>query len=177
VVGSARETWQAIAPYVERENVNIDLPWLQPGAAQVRQGNGLARQGRWDLAEVEWTAAVTRFPFNNAAKRNLALAQVAREDFRGAKQTLGTLGPLRSRKQQAETLVWMDQRHRWYQSAMGLPTPEEGWAFPEPVANPGDTAAKSTAADPWEGPWWTAIPFTKPPGWSWRKWYLQPWAL
>lgn len=177
IAASARETWQAITPYLEKEDAEIALPWLQPGASQVRRGNAYARGGRWDLAEAEWTAVAARYPFSDAAKHNLAVAQAAREDFSGAKETLGTLGPLRSRELQSRTLVWLDQRHRWHQTALGLPPPPEGWAFPEPLPPSQDSVAKSTAPAPEEQPWWCAIPFTKPPGWTWRQWIFQPWAL
>ena len=177
IAASARQTWQAVTPYIEKENAVLALPWLQPGASQVRRGNGYARIGRWDLAEVEWTSAATRYPLSNAAKHNLALAQAAREDFEGAKHTLGTLGPLRSRKLQSESLVWLDKRHRWHHTALGLPPPAEGWAFPESNAAAQRPPAPSTAPDPEDLPLWTAIPLTKPPGWTWRQWLFQPWAL
>lgn len=183
----ARQSWQAVAPYVSREDVVLDLPWFQPGAAQVRRGNGYARQGRWDLAEAEWTAAATKYPFSNAAKHNLALAMAAREDFAGAKQQLGTMNMLRSRSLQAETLFWLDDHHRRYVKATDSPPPAEGFAFPEPPPDPNRSlivtdetssgTTKSTAPGPDELPLWTAIPFTKPPGWTWKQWLLQPWAL
>ena len=176
IAASARQTWQSVTPYLARENVDIALPWLQPGAAQIRRGNAYARIGRWDMAEAEWTIAATRYPWSNSAKLNLAIAQVAREDFEAGKATLGTMGPLRMRKLQGETLVWMDQRHRWYVQSLGLPPPEHGWAFPEPVREPIVTST-STAPAPADAPWWTVIPFTKPPGWSWQQWLFQPWAL
>lgn len=176
IAASARQTWQSVIPYVEKENVVIALPWLQPGASQIRRGNAYARIGRWDMAEQEWTIASSQHPWSNSAKLNLAVAQIAREDFEAGKATLGTMGPLRLRRRQAETLVWMDQRHRWYHESLNLPPPENGWAFPEPSREP-IAAAPSTAPSPADSPWWTAIPFTKPPGWTWRQWITQPWAL
>lgn len=176
IAASARQTWQAVAPYMSKEDVVIALPWFQPGASQIRRGNAYARIGRWDMAEEEWTIAASRHPWSNSAKLNLAIAQVAREDFEAGKATLSTLGPLRLRKRQAETLVWMDQRHRWYHESLGLPPPDGGWSFPEPEREP-QTLTPSTAPDPQEAPWWTVIPFTKPPGWTWQQWIFQPWAL
>ncbi|MCC6509367.1 MAG: hypothetical protein IT423_09685 [Pirellulaceae bacterium] len=177
VAASARQTWQSVAPYIEKEDAILALPWLQPGASQIRRGNGYARIGRWEQAETEWTIAATRHPWSNTAKHNLALAQAAREDFESAKYTLGTMGPLRMRKRQSETLVWIDQRHRWHHEALGLPPPEGGWAFPDPVLEAERPLATSVAPDPEDAPWWTAIPGTKPPGWTWRQWLFQPWAL
>jgi hypothetical protein len=177
IAASARQTWQAIAPYVEKEDAVLALPWFEPGASQVRRGNAYARSGRWDLAEVEWTAAHTKHPFSNSAKHNLAMAQAAREDFSGAKETLGSMGPLRRRKLQSESLVWLDARHRWHHDALGLPPPAEGFAFPAPAEAAQQPLHPSTAPDPEDLPLWTAIPFTKPPGWTWRQWLFQPWAL
>ncbi len=176
IAASARQTWQSVAPYMSKEDVVIALPWLQPGASQIRRGNAYARIGRWDMAEQEWTIAASRYPWSNSAKLNLAIAQVAREDFEAGKATLETLGPWRLRQRQAETLVWMDQRHRWYHESLGLPPPEGGWAFPEPAREPQELKP-STAPDPQDAPWWTVIPFTKPPGWTWEQWIFQPWAL
>ncbi len=176
IAASARETWRSVAPYIEQEDVVLALPWLQPGASQIRQGNAYARAGRWDLAEPEWTIAATKNPLSNSAKHNLAVAQAAREDFSGAKETLSTMGPLTRRKMRSETLVWVDSRHRWQHAALGLPAPAEGWAFPEPESSQ-SAIVPSVAPDPEDQPWWTAIPFTKPPGWTWRKWLLQPWAF
>lgn len=176
IAASARQTWQSVAPYLAKEDVVIALPWFQPGAGQIRRGNAYARIGRWDQAEQEWTIAASRYPWSNSAKLNLAIAQVAREDFEAGKATLGTMGPLRLRKRQAETLVWMDQRHRWYHESLGLTPPEGGWAFPEPARDL-PPPAPSTAPSPEEAPWWTVIPFTKPPGWTWQQWIFQPWAL
>lgn len=177
IAASARQTWQSVTPYVEREQVVLALPWLQPGASQIRRGNGYARIGRWDLAETEWTNAAARNPFSNSAKHNLALAHAAREDFAGAKDTLAQLGPLRLQKQRSKTLVWLDERHRWQHAALGLPPPEGGWSFPDAAVEAARPIAPSTAPSPEDAPWWTSIPFTKPPGWTWRQWLLQPWAL
>lgn len=177
IAASARETWQSVTPYVEKENAVLALPWMAPGASQVRRGNGFARSGRWDLAELEWTAAATRHPLSNSAKHNLALAQMSREDFGAAKQTLGSMGPLRSRKLQSESLIWIDHRHRWHHAALGIAPPPEGWAFPDSEIAANRPVVPSTAPDPEDLPLWTAIPFTKPPGWTWRQWLFQPWAL
>ncbi len=177
IAASAKDTWQAVSPYIEKQNVMIALPWLQPGASQIRRGNAYARAGKWDMAETEWTIAATRYPWSNSAKLNLAIAQAAREDFDAAKETLGTMGPLRMRRMQAETLVWIDTRHRWHHAALELPPPEKGWAFPDPIIESSKPLQPSTAPSPEEAPWWTAIPLTKPPGWTWRQWLLQPWAL
>lgn len=177
IAASARQTWQSVTPYVEQEDAVLALPWLQPGASQIRRGNGYARIGRWDLAEAEWANAAARNPFSNSAKHNLALAHAAREDFAGAKKNLAQLGPLRLQKQRSQTLVWLDERHRLHHAALGLPPPEEGWSFPDAAVAAARPIAPSTAPSPEDSPWWTAIPFTKPPGWSWRQWLLQPWAL
>ena len=177
IAASARQTWQAVTPYVEVENAVLALPWMEPGASQVRRGNAYARSGRWDLAELEWTAAATRHRFSNSAKHNLALAQASREDFDSAKQTLGSMGPLRTRQLQSESLIWIDRRHRWHHAALGVAPPPDGYAFPDAEAEANRPVAPSTAPDPEDLPLWTAIPFTKPPGWTWRQWLFQPWAL
>jgi hypothetical protein len=184
LAAGARQSWQAVTPYLERESAVLALPWLQPGASQVRRGNGYALQGRWDLAENEWNAVARRYPFSNAAHHNLALAYAAREDFESAKAQLGEMNFVRSRTLQSETLMWLDQRHRWHTLALNAPPPAEGFAFPDPnaaatSANPGsptaDTGPVIHSLD--ELPPWVGVPFIKPPGWTWRQWLFQPWAL
>ncbi len=41
IAASARQTWQSVAPYLKKEDVVIALPWLQPGASQIRRGNAM----------------------------------------------------------------------------------------------------------------------------------------
>lgn len=213
LAASARQTWQAVTPYLEREDAVLALPWLQLGASRVRRGNAYARAGQWGTAEEHWSAVAERYPFSNAAHHNLALAYAAREDFTAAKAELGEMNFMRSRKLQSETLLWIDERHRWHTLATGEPPPPEGYAFPQPlrelaqveskqlpnaqgsndlgVVTASYEASAATSSAPSlpvvtelhtakgidDLPWWTAIPFTKPPGWTWRQWLFQPWAL
>ncbi len=178
VVASARETWRELAPSVQRDQVELMIPWLQLGAIPTRSGIVDAHQGRWDLAEQKWRLATRRNPLNIAARHNLAIAQAAREDFPGAKQMLEKVSWPLSTRLPAESRFWLDQRHRQYHAAHGLGKPQLGWSFPDPPQL--DHQELATSAEPVnidELPWWTAIPFAKPPGWRWRDWLLQPLVL
>ncbi len=162
IAGSARETWKTIAPVVERGEVRLAVPWLQPGAWLVRRGVKAAKKGDWPQAEQAWEKASKRFWFSAPAHHNLAIAKAAREDFPAAKlQLLKARGPFNYRLP-SETLFWLDQNHRLYHQAHGLPKPAEGWAFPEPS----DVTPYERYAEPIdlaELPWWAAIPFVKTP--------------
>jgi len=162
IAGSARETWKTIAPVVDRGEVRLAVPWLQPGAWLVRRGVKSAKKGDWPQAEQAWEKAAKRFWFSAPAHHNLAIAKAAREDFPAAKlQLQKARGPFNYRLP-SETLFWLDQHHRMYHQAHGLPKPVEGWAFPEPS----DIVPYEQYAEPIdlaELPWWTAIPFVKPP--------------
>lgn len=162
IAGSARETWKTIAPVVDRGEVRLAVPWLQPGAWLVRRGVKSAKKGDWPQAEQAWEKASKRFWFSAPAHHNLAIAQAAREDFPTAKLQLQNARGLFNYRLPSETLFWLDQHHRLYHAAHGLAKPDEGWAFPEPS----DITPYEQYAEPIdlaELPWWTAIPFVKPP--------------
>lgn len=158
IAASARQTWQAIAPVVSKDQVRLTIPWAQPGAWLVRRGVRAAKKGDWPKAEELWQKASDRYWFNASAHHNLAIAMAAREDFSAAKQELSEARGVLSFRLPHETLFWLDQQHRDYHRAHGLATPSEGWAFPEHReltiverdAPPIDLDAL---------PWWTAIPF------------------
>ncbi len=148
------------------------MPWVEPGAGLVRRGVRTAQQGNWQQAQVDWQTAADRHAFNSSAHHNLALAHAAREDFAAAKRELMLArGPF-SHRLPHETLFWLDQKHRLYHQAHGIPVPLAGWAFPEPNA----LSSLAHAAEPIDIadlPWWTAIPLVKPPHWTWRAWLSQ----
>lgn len=172
---TAREAWKLLSPVVVKDEVRLSVPWLQPGAWTVRRGVAAAKKGKWQLAEERWQKAATRYPFSAAAHHNLAIAMAAREDFHGAKEQLqSAVGPLAIRLP-TESLFWLDQRHRRYHEAHGLAKPTAGWAFPDPIAGQALQAAEPINLD--DLPWWTAIPFAKPPNWSWHDWLTQPFVL
>lgn len=178
IAGLSRESWKMFSPMTTKEDAVLALPWFLPGASKIRQGNGFARQGRWDAAEKSWQDAVSKHPSNNAAWNNLALAAVAHEDFE--------LG--RSRVEHAKSMVpwdtarkterWIDEHQHNYHRAQSLPDREGGWLVPDP---PPPVVLEDVppvrAIDIDELPWWTAIPGTKPPGWTWKQWLTQPRAL
>jgi hypothetical protein len=74
-----------------------------------------------------------------------------------------------------DSLLWLDKHHRRYNEAHNIPKPAEGWAFPEPAIDPALEPADPIDIE--DLPWWTGIPFVKPPGWSWNDWLNQPLAL
>ncbi|MCC7333462.1 MAG: hypothetical protein IT422_00090 [Pirellulaceae bacterium] len=179
IAASARESWKTVAPYVAKDRVRLASPWLQPGSFTVRRGVAAARKGNWDLAQQRWQRAADFWWYCPSAHHNLALANAAREDFPAAKAELQkATGPF-SIRLPPETLVWLDQQHRQHNAALGLGTPAEGWAFPDPQpALEAEAAMRPIeVADVATLPWWTALPLAKPPGWTWQGWLTQPWAL
>lgn len=175
IVASARDSWKGLAPSVVKDEVELMIPWLQIGALQVRNGIVSAHKGRWDLAEQKFATAARWNPFNVAAHHNLAIAQAAREDFPAAKEQLSKVSWPLSTRLPAESRFWLDQRDRLYREAHGLGKPAQGWLFPDPVDSGVLLPIEPISIE--ELPWWTAIPFTKPPGWTWRAWLTQPWVL
>ncbi len=175
IAASARDSWKGLAPSVEKDKVELMVPWLQIGAMQTRGGIVNAHKGRWDLAEQKFARAARRNPLNVAAQHNLAIAHAAREDFSQAKRELSEVSWPLSTRLPAESRFWLDQRHRQYHEAHGLGRPAEGWLFPDP-AEPTEVAT-TPPREIQDLPWWTAVPLTKPPGWTWRAWLGQPWVL
>lgn len=175
-VASAREAWKLLSPSVAKDEVELMIPWLQPGAILTRVGVVDAMQGRWDLAEPKWQRAVERNPYNISARHNLALAMVAREDFTAARQILDETPKLLKRQLPGQTRFWLDRRQRGYCIAHGLGEPSDGWMIPDPAK----TSLQTEPIKPLDlddQPWWTAIPFAKPPGWTWKDWLFQPLVL
>lgn len=161
IASSAREAWKLLSPTVTKHRVRLAVPWLQPGAWRVRRGVAAAKKGQWQVAETHFQKAADRFSFNASAQHNLAVALAAREDFAAAKKRLmKATGPLAIRLP-GETLFWLDQQHRRYHEAHGIPIPIEGWSYPTPPENP--RLIEAPPIDIADLPWWTAIPFTKRP--------------
>ena len=178
LMASARQSWALVAPTNDSINATLDLPWMMQGSSQVRKGNGYARQGRWDLAETEWQEAASLHPWNTAAWTNLSLAAVAKEDFELARNRLKHANTFLPGDSTFPTLTWIEQRQRDHHQALNLPTPESGWTLASPPISVGpEQVPPSPPRDIKEMPWWTAIPFIPPPGWTWKQWWTQPIVL
>ena len=178
LMASARQSWSLVAPTNEPVNAVLDLPWFMRGSSQVRKGNGYARQGRWDLAEEEWQEAASLHPWNTAAWTNLSLAAVAKEDFQLSRDRLKHANTFLPGDSTFSTLTWIEQHQRDHNQALNLPPPPTGWTLADgtKTKRPEEVPA-SPPRDLKEMPWWTAIPFIPPPGWTWRQWWTQPIVL
>ena len=178
LMASARQSWTLVAPTNEPENAVLDLPWFMRGSTQIRKGNGYARQGRWDLAEMEWQEAASLHPWNTSGWTNLSLAAVAKEDFSLARDRLKHANTFLPGDSTFPTLSWIEKRQRDHHQALNLAPPETGWTLvdiPKPMLP--DEVPASPPRDLNAMPWWTAIPFIPPPGWTWKQWWMQPLVL
>jgi hypothetical protein len=177
MVGISRETWSQFAPSVSKEDVTLQNPHWSFGSKQVRQGNGLAEDGLWQMAETQWQSAVSHHPRNKSAWHNLALASVAQEDFEMARLRLSKAKSWIPNKQTKATELWIDAQQKAYHRSFGLPDRPEGWLNVDPPSVTTDAASTITPVSPKdidEMPWYTSIPFMKPPGWTWKAWLSQP---
>jgi tetratricopeptide (TPR) repeat protein len=175
ILGAARESWAMLTPKTRQEDAILVMPWFLPGASKIRKGDGYARQGRWDLAETQWQDAASKHHWNNAAWHNLALAAVAREDFELARKRLEHAKTLLPNDRADKTERWVDTKQHDYHRSLGLGDREGGWLTPDPP--PPVESSEVPSADPRDIdklPWWTAVPGSKPPGWTWKQWMTQP---
>jgi tetratricopeptide (TPR) repeat protein len=122
-----RDTLPLIVPSVQRTRVQLEIPYLLPGARRIRRGNAYARAGRWAEAEAHWRQALERFPFSSVAVHNLAIAAVAKQDYRTARQLARKAVRMKPTRLHQRTLVWVEQMQRAYHQAFDLPDPPEGW--------------------------------------------------
>jgi len=157
ITAAARESWRSVAPTVDKADVRLAVPWFQPGSWRVGLGVRAAKNGQWQIAEDHWSRAASSWLPTPAAHHNLAIAKAAREEFASAKKELQRAdGPL-SIRLPAETLVWLDRHHRLYHQAHQLPTPLEGWSYPDVE----DTHSLSNSVRPvyeHQLPWWAGLP-------------------
>ncbi len=100
----------------------------------MRQGNGYARQGRWDLAEEKWQDVASKYPSSKTAWNNLAISAVAKEDFELARDRIEHAKSFIPWDRARKTERWIDEKQHDYHRALGLPDREGGWLMPDPPA-------------------------------------------
>jgi len=181
IQAASRESWSMFSPGTKVEDSVLALPWIMPGSSKIREGNGFARQSRWDMAEDAWQEAASKHPRNTAAWNNLAIASVAKQDFELARNRVQHAKTIAKWDRARKTEQWIDAKQQEYHQAFALPDREQGWLSPMAPKPPGQlnnqemkdfVPVKPVDID--ELPWWTAIPGTKPPGWTWKQWLTQP---
>lgn len=125
---AAASAWELIVPHVIRDHTELIAPRLLVGSRDIRKGNAAAAAGDWKIAEEIWLAVLQQSPRNHAAKHNLAVAAIARQDYPAARRYIAEALASRSSPLYRSTSVWIEQSQRDYHSAFGLPDPPEGWA-------------------------------------------------
>jgi hypothetical protein len=176
IVAASRQSWKVFSPMANRTDAALALPWIWAGSSRTREGNGYARQGRWDLAEQRWQDVSAKHPTNKAAWNNLAVAAVAHEDFELARSRIRHAKSIAPWSRARKTESWIDEQQHNYHRALGLPDREGGWLMPDPPppSMSDELPPPVEAQDLDDLPWWTSIPGTKPPGWTWKQWLFQP---
>jgi hypothetical protein len=126
-IAAVRETYCLMTPFVDRQYVELAIPYGLPGSREVRVGNAAALAGRWGQAAVIWEQVLEQHPAQVAALHNLALAAVAGQDFSRGKALARKAIRLQPTPLHQQTLVWIELRQRDYHEAFSLPEPPEGW--------------------------------------------------
>lgn len=127
ISAAARETYRLITPTIDRQRIQLAIPYASFGSRDVRRGNIEALSGRWAEAELIWLAALEKHPLQAAAVHNLALAAVAGQDFSRAKKLARQAIRLQPTPLHKKTLGWIELRQRDYHKSFNLPDPPEGW--------------------------------------------------
>ncbi len=132
ITAAARETFRLITPSVDRDRVQLAIPYILLGSKEVRRGNAAALAGRWGEAEAIWNAVAEKHPLQIAAIHNLALSAAAGQDFSRAKQLARKAIRWHPSAAYKQTLVWIEVKQRDYHKAFDLPDPPEGWFVTTP---------------------------------------------
>lgn len=182
IAGVCRSGWAQFEPTLQPQSLELDKPYISRGSAEVRKGNAAASAGLWEQAQYHWQNAAALHPRNKAAWRNLSVASAAAEDFEMSRVQLSRGKPWLPDKDYDALLRWIDSQQQARHAALGLPPREEGWLYPMAPPPTAVRPASSSESDVQlapkdldDMPWYTAIPFAKPPGWTWKAWLTQPW--
>ncbi|MGB7328318.1 MAG: tetratricopeptide repeat protein [Rubripirellula sp.] len=124
---AVRQSYRLVSPWVDREPVQLAIPYGMPGSKGVRRGNTLASKGRWGEAETVWQETLNKHPTQTAAVHNLAIAAAAGQDFSKAKELARRAIRRQPTGLHKQSLVWIEQKQRLYHKAFNLPEPPEGW--------------------------------------------------
>lgn len=122
-----RRTYGLITPSVQREEVSLAVSYGLPGSRALRRGNDAALAGQWGRAREIWGEVVRKHPRLYAAAKNMAIAEVAAQDFSAAKAHARRAIRLLPLASSQRTLVWVELKQRAYHQSFGLTDPAEGW--------------------------------------------------
>lgn len=122
-----RDTLPLFTPSVQRDQIQLEIPYLVLGSRPIRRGNAMALAGRWGDAESIWREVHERYPFSSVAVHNLAIACVAKQSFSEARELSRKAVRMKPTQLHQRTLVWVEQTQRAYHQAFGLADPPEGW--------------------------------------------------
>jgi len=127
IIAATRDTYRLITPAIDRQRVQLAIPYGTFGSGAVRRGNRAALSGNWADAEKIWEGVMEKHRMQAAAIHNLALAAAAGQDFSRAKELARQAVRLQPLPLHKKTLVWIELRQRDYHKSFGLPAPPEGW--------------------------------------------------
>lgn len=118
---AANQSFDLIAPSIRRQNVTLvnARSWQQGDA--IDRANQSAMHGDWLTATQIYRDVLAAKPRSHAAAHNLALAQVAAQDFDAARQSIALAMSIKPNEQTAATMAWIETTYRNHQSAFQLP--------------------------------------------------------
>lgn len=129
---AGRLAWSLLTAGLQRQTIALAEPWILPGSREVRRANQLARSGRWPAAQQAWQAVLEDHPRQHAARHNLAIAAVARQDYPAARRLIRETLRQRQRGMYRETAVWIELQQRAFHTGFQRPEPADGWVLTRP---------------------------------------------
>lgn len=107
-----------LAPHYEPLEVKLAKQYWGKGLSKVSQGNKLAQNGDWAAAEAAWTAAARENPTNHAARFNVALAALARQDYAKARKYSDEAIKVYAAKEYQQFRKELEGHEKGYQAAL-----------------------------------------------------------
>ena len=129
----AEEAVRTFDRHLESCQAPLIEPHGRPGSDAIRRGVASARRGRWAEARRTFASAADGFASDRSAWLNLAVADVAAQDFDAAREHFrrgaGRFWDAKERR----IMAWIEWQHRRYATAFDTPPPPGGWWITRPT--------------------------------------------
>ena len=120
---AAQRVYGLVAPSIIEETIALAPPRRIRRDQDLRRANAAAAAGDWFTASSTYQRIVDAQPHHHAALHNLAIANVAAQDFMAARQHIDAAMRHRPSPRYRRTMQWIELVYRDHQRSFGLPDP------------------------------------------------------